>query len=240
MSYKDKFYDKYVSAHTRQIYGILSLEDIRRQFVFNDAYFGALLPTEKSASVLDIGCGNGNFVLWLQERGFRNAVGIDISSEQITQGAELGIKNISVADFRKFLKERSGVYDAIFARDILEHFNKEEVLELLDLVRGALRPGGVFISQTVNAENPLWGRLRHADFTHDLAFTKKSMRQLLLVKGFQDISIYPQRPVAHGFVSFVRLALWLCIEAALHAYLAVETGAFEGIFTQNIIVVCRK
>lgn len=235
MDYKGRFYERYVSAHTERIYGPASRADIIGKFVFNDAYFGALMPKEKDAAILDIGCGNGSFVLWLQERGFKNASGVDISKEQIEQGTSLGIKNISIADFREFLKAHPAKYDLIFARDVLEHQDKEGLLDLLDLVRGALKPGGAFVSQTVNAENPLWGRLRHADFTHDLAFTHLSMRQLMLVSGFDDVHVYPQRPVVHGIFSLVRRILWWCIEMKLHLYLIIETGSPMGIFTQNII-----
>ena len=128
----------------------------------------------------------------------------------------------------------------IFARDVLEHLNKDEILELVDLIIGALKPGGAFVSQTANAENALWGRLRHGDFTHDLAFTRSSMRQLLLVTGFDSIRIYPQRLVVHGLASFVRRVLWWCIEMVLHMYLLVETGSAGGIFTQNIVTKANR
>jgi 2-polyprenyl-3-methyl-5-hydroxy-6-metoxy-1,4-benzoquinol methylase len=240
MDYKKKFYERYVSSHTEQIYGSISLKDMRSRFVFNDSYYGGWLPSNKGAKVLDVGCGNGSFVFWLQERGFSNAAGMDISPEQISQGKNLGIKNIEVADFREFLKEHTDTYEIIFARDILEHLSKEEVLEMLELVRIALKPGGSFISQTVNAENPLWGRLRHADFTHDLAFTRESMRQLLLMSGFNAIDIRPQRPVPHGLVSGIRSILWIGIEIVMHLYLAIETGTPGGIFTQNIITKATR
>ena len=109
------------------------------------------------------------------------------------------------------------------------------------MIISCLKPGGVFISQTVNAENLLWGRLRHADFTHDTAFTKLSMHQLLMVFGFEDILVVPQRPIAHGFKSVFRLILWRLIEVVLKTYLIIETGSSSGaIFTQNIITAARK
>ena len=240
MDYKRQFYDRYVSAHTRQIYGKVSREDLKHQFVFNDTYFGSLTPSATSAAILDIGCGNGSFVLWLQERGFKDVVGVDISAEQIAQGNSLGINRIVTADFREFLKEHLIAYDMIFARDVLEHLKKEEMLEILDLIRGALKPGGAFVSQTVNAENLLWGRLRHGDFTHDLAFTSDSMRQLLLVTGFDSIVSYSQPPVVHGFPSLARRAMWWCFEMMLRSYLLIETGSSRGIFTQNFITKARR
>ena len=159
--------------------------------------------------------------------------------EQIEQGMSLGVRGIEVADMGTFLREHPHSFDVIVARDILEHLSKEETVDLCGLVRGALKPRGSFIVQTVNAENLLWGRLRHADFTHDVAYTKESMRQLLLVEGFVTVDVYPQRPVAHGLFSVIRWIAWHLFEWALRFYLLVETGSTSGIFTQNIIAVAK-
>lgn len=240
MSYKRKFYERYVSFHTKGLYGDLSIEKIRSQFKFNNAYYKKFLSLKKDAAIFDMGCGNGSFVFWLHEIGFKNTIGVDISNEQINQGQKCGIKGIMCDDFRKFLKEHKNTYDIIFSRDVLEHLEKEELLDVLDEIYESLKPGGFFIAQTVNAENLLWGRLRHADFTHDLAFTKESMTQLLLTRRFKNIEIFPQRPVMHGIKSITRFFLWLCIELILHIYLFIETGTPNGIFTQNIIIRAKR
>jgi len=44
------------------------------------------LPEDKKAKIIDLGCGNGGFVYWLQQIGYQNAEGIDISAEQIETG----------------------------------------------------------------------------------------------------------------------------------------------------------
>ncbi|KKK97832.1 hypothetical protein LCGC14_2648830, partial [marine sediment metagenome] len=82
--------------------------------------------------------------------------------------------------------------------------------------------------------------LRHGDFTHDLAFTSQSISQLLRVAGFTKVSAFPQRPVVHGVISFLRYILWRLFELVFHLYLLIETGSPRGIFTQNIIAVGRK
>jgi len=236
MDYRARFYEKYVSTHASSLYGRRSLEDARRQFHFWEAYFGALLPKEKGARILDVGCGNGDLVYWLQSKGYANAAGVDLSKEQVQEAELLGIKNIRQGDMRETLRQAAGVYDAIVARDVLEHLTKEENVVFVDLVNSALTPQGVFIAQTVNAENVYWGRLRHGDFTHEVAFTAQSVSQLLRVGGFASIAVYPQRPVVHGLSSFVRAALWRLREYVHRANLLIEIGSVRGIFTQNIIV----
>ena len=240
MNYRDKFYSKYVSAHTSQLYGEASLNDIKKEFPIWRAYFGRFLPDNKNVKIIDLGCGNGGFVWWLQEVGFKNVNGIDISEEQADEAEKLGIKNIVKADIKDFLKDKKEVFGVIFARDVLEHFNKEEAIDVLNIIYDSLKQGGQFVCQTVNAENLLWGRLRHGDFTHELAFTKESIAQVLNVSGFSEIKVYPQRPAIHGLKSFIRYYLWRCVEHCLRFYLLIETGSSNGIFTQNIIVSAKK
>jgi len=240
MDYRDKIYSKYVSKYNSDLYNEVSLVGIKKQFPVWQEYFGRFLPENKTAKIIDLGCGNGGFAYWLQEVGFHDANGIDVSEEQIEAAEKLGIKNVSRADLREFLPDKKMIYDLIFSRDLLEHFSKEEVFEILYLIYRSLKEGGIFVCQTTNAENLLWGRLRHGDFTHEVAFTEKSMRQLLRLAGFKTVKIYPMGPVIHGFKSLLRFIIWKFFEVALHFYLLVETGSSKGIFTQNIIVVGRK
>lgn len=235
-----KLYSQYVSTHTKNIYGDVNVNSITSQFNTWDSYFGEYISANKNINILDVGCGNGGLVYWLQKMGYGNSQGIDISDEQIAIAKELGIKNIEHGDAEIFLEKNKDKFDIIFARDVLEHFPKEKVIPLLENILGALRPGGIFIGQTVNAENWLWGRLRHGDFTHEVAFTSSSIRQVLKVAGFGEIKVHPQRPVIHGVKSLVRSMLWMFWEGLSRLLLIIETGSSVGIFTQNLIVVAKK
>lgn len=236
MDYRDKFYSKYVFTQTLQLYGEANLENIKKQFSVWQKYFGRFLLKDKNAQILDFGCGNGGFVYWLQQIGYQNAEGIDISEEQVKIAKNLGIKNIYCAKDIKTADK----YGLIFMKDVLEHFTKEEVLILLEKAYNALKIGGLLIIQVPNAENFLGGRLRYGDFTHEVVFTKESVRQALLVSDFKNISVYGTYPVVHGLKSFIRFILWNFFELFLKLYILVETGSGDGIFSQNLIVVAEK
>ncbi|MEK7608639.1 MAG: class I SAM-dependent methyltransferase [Patescibacteria group bacterium] len=238
--YRDELYGVYASGHTSHLYREETAETIGSEQPAWAAYFGGVLPRDKRARILDIGCGTGSFVYWLQGLGYANATGIDVSKEQVAIAEKLGITNIREGDLREALKAAASGYDAIVARDVLEHFKKEEVLEILKLVFLALAPGGVFIAQTLNGESPFVGRLRYGDFTHETCFTKSSMEQILSWAGFSRVSIRPQDPVVHGFVSFVRSALFVFAKYCLRGYLLLETGSSGGILTQNLIAAAWK
>jgi len=240
MKMNKEFYSRYVSTHTEDLYGKIEIRDIFAQFKTFGAYFGRFLTGDKNIEILDLGCGNGSLIHWLHESGYKNSQGIDISEEQILLATKLGIKNILQADALAFLPANKNSFDIIFARDVLEHFSKDKVQILIENIFNSLKPGGIFIAQTVNAENWLWGRLRHGDFTHEIAFTSSSITQVLRISGFESIKVYPQRPVVHGFKSFFRLLLWMVWEGFSHLLLTIETGSSAGIFTQDIIVFAKK
>jgi cyclopropane fatty-acyl-phospholipid synthase-like methyltransferase len=80
-------------------------------------------------------------------------------------------------------------YDVIFARDVIEHFTKDEILEVLTLIFSSLKDRGVFILQCLNAESPFMGRILYGDFTHEMTFTRNNLHQILTTTGFKHIDI---------------------------------------------------
>lgn len=237
MNYKNKFYKKYNSTHAGKD---INNYNFKKNYIIFNSYFKKFLPKDKNKKILDLGCGDGSFISWLNSINFKNIEGVDISQEQVELAKKNKIKNIVLLDAKEYLKNNINKFDMIFARDFLEHFTKKEVIVILNLINKSLKKDGILVIQTVNAENIFWGRLRHGDFTHDLAFTSKSIKQLLKNNNFKEIKIFSQRPIIHGFKSFVRYLFWILFELIFKFYILVETGSFEGIFTQNIIVKTRK
>ncbi len=240
MNYRDKFYSKYISTHTSHFSGEVNLDQIKKQFPAWRGYFSRFLPKDKNIKIIDLGCGTGGFVYWLQQIGYQNSEGIDVSPEQIEATKKLGIKNIRQANLKEFLRDKRNFYDVIFMNSVIEHFTKEEILDVLDIIYQSLKTGGVFVAQTPNAESPFSGRFRYGDFTHEISFTKGSIRQVLEVAGFKNIGVFTTGLVVHGFKSFIRAVLWKGIEIILHLCLLVETGLFGGIFTQSFIATAEK
>jgi 2-polyprenyl-3-methyl-5-hydroxy-6-metoxy-1,4-benzoquinol methylase len=222
------------------LYGKNDLNKNRNDFFVWKTYFKKFLPENKNAKIIDVGCGDGGFVCWLSEMGYGNSSGIDFSQEQVKEAEKMGIKNIFRVDARDYLRDKARIFDLIFARDVFEHFSKQETMDILDLLCVSLKPGGKLIIQVANAENLFWGRVGYGDFTHETFFTERSARQVLSASGFQKIKVYPQQIVVHGVKSFMRFLLWKVFECCVRFYLLIEIGKFQGIFTQNIIVSGEK
>ncbi|MBZ9572245.1 class I SAM-dependent methyltransferase [Patescibacteria group bacterium] len=239
-NYRKRIYNVYVSQFLEEKKRVFH-KDLEEKFVVHKGYFKRHLPKDKNAKILDAGCGCGGFLYFLQKEGYQNSYGIDISQEQIDTARELGIRNLERADILEYLKNRQNTLDLITLRDVLEHFKKDEIILLLDEIYRALKKEGKIIILTLNSEGPFWGKRRYGDFTHETAFTTKSLGQVLKTCGFKKISFYPVEPIIHGVKSLVRFLLWRVIRVFLRTYLLIETGSpGSGILTQNLIVVGEK
>lgn len=129
--------------------------------------------------VLEIGCGEGWFVKVLMENGIHDATGIDLSPEDIAAGRErFGLTNIEVADAFDYLQAHPQSFDVIFAKDVLEHVERDALCPLLDAVSGALRPGGQAVFQVPNMDWIMSSHERYMDLTHEVGFTRESLAAL--------------------------------------------------------------
>ncbi|MGQ9926905.1 MAG: class I SAM-dependent methyltransferase [Chloroflexaceae bacterium] len=240
MDYRQRFFDRYISTHTAHRDGMITLAQLRQRAAYYQQRWRAFFPTDRSVRILDIGCGNGGLVWWLQQSGYRNVEGIDISKEQVDEALRIGVYNVRQADLQSYLGERHECYDAIVMRDVVEHFTKEEILGALDRCYRALRPGGRLIVQVPNAESPFFGRIRYGDFTHELAFSITSLQQLFAVAGFASVTLHPAEPGITSLRSALRYILWKLVAAFYQLLLFAELGPGKRIVTQGIIAVAVR
>ena len=198
------------------------------------------LPSSPDARILDLGCGVGTVVRWLHSEGFGRAEGVDVSREQVELGTKLGIGNLRHGDLREVLSGNEGAFDLVLARDVLEHFSKAEILQILELVYRSLRKGGRFVVQVPNAQGLFFGSVFYADFTHQTAFTERSVRQVLESTGFHEVACSPCEPVVHGVRSGLRWALWRLLSLAIRLAQLIEAGHARGYYTRNLIAVAER
>ncbi len=240
MDWRKRAYNKYYEDYLVFARGSQSIAVTQKRFVVWDKQYGRFLPKDKQAKIVDVGCGRGEIVFWLKERGYGNTIGIEADRNQVESARNFGLDKIELGDFREFLRNRKNYFDCIIARDVIEHFGKAEIFEALDILYAALKSDGTMIVQTPNAASLLGNYYRYYDFTHCLGFSQTSLHHVLRTVGFSKVVFYPARPVIHGLKSFVRHLLWRFIELVQAFYLLIETGSGREIFTLNIIAVARK
>ena len=238
--YREKFYSRYVDSHMRRVRDI-SAAGIRDDFPVLRKTVGPFLPRNRNADILDIGCGYGTLVAFLHEIGYVNARGIDGSPEMVRAAARMGIGAVNEADIFDHLETAAGAYDMIIALDVIEHFQKDELLRLLEVIHQALRPNGTFLLQTPNGLSHYGRWYGVFDFTHEIILDAESTRQCLNVAGFEEVAVRPVPPIVHGVASAIRASFWFFWQAFLRLSLAVEAGWVPGqVFTPNLIAVATK
>lgn len=238
--YRSEFYHVYASTHTVPRKGVLTPDRLRARARQWRLQFGPLLPTRKDARILDAGCGDGVLLWWLQDSGYGQAEGVEVSAEQVDAARALGVRDVHQSDLLAFLSARPGAYDTVIMRNVLEHFEKPDVLDIVRAVHGALASGGAFVLQVPNAESPFFGRIRYGDFTHGLAFSSTSLAQVLAVHGFVRPAFHPVRAPFGGLTGWPRRVLWRLVEALYRGLLTAELGRGRYIVTQDIIATAEK
>jgi 2-polyprenyl-3-methyl-5-hydroxy-6-metoxy-1,4-benzoquinol methylase len=99
------------------------------------------VPSDKKRAVLDIGCGYGRELYILSELGFTNLTGIEMTKEsfEIAEKELKGRAHIIFGDGFRFASRVKGKYDLIILFDVLEHVEKERVVQYLTYLYHALK-----------------------------------------------------------------------------------------------------
>jgi len=202
-------------------------------------YLPLLDGLDRSAALLEIGCGGGELLAYLGRRGFSHAVGIDISAEQVGLARARGVQ-ADVADAFEFLGGHAEAFGAILAVDVLEHLTRDELVKLAPMLFVALRPGGRLLVQTVNGAGLFPRQVIYGDLTHLTIFTPQSLAQLLRPVGFVDLAFYETGPVPIRLRGKVDTALWSGIKRLANLMRSIETGKRQSIWTENFICLAFK
>jgi len=234
--YRNELYQNYVSVQTPDW-----LEGGSREFAVWAGgvlkHLRGWLPADKSAKCLDLGCGSGRFLQTLRAAGYCNIHGVDLGPQAIEIARSKGL-DVTHADFREYLHNSPGRFDLITAFDVIEHFAKDELLDVLRLFRDHLKPGGRLILQTPNALSP-WGlSYRYHDLTHEWIFDPHCLIAALALAGFAQQQVREVPPYVHGFKSGVRWLLWKLIWGGCAVWNLAETGSTQGgIYTRNLLCI---
>jgi SAM-dependent methyltransferase len=156
--------------------------------------FRFYLPFIKDAPVLDVGCGRGEWLELLREKGVK-ATGVDKNRVLIEQCRERGLEVVEedVLVYLRGLPEKS--LGAVTGFHIIEHISLDQLLSLLDEVMRVLIPGGVAIFETPNPDNVLVGsNFFYFDPTHRHPLPSQLMHFLFESRGFDSIEVVNLHP----------------------------------------------
>jgi SAM-dependent methyltransferase len=200
-------------------------------------------PADRQSSILDLGCGDGGLLRVAQDSGYQRLRGVDLSLEQVRIARARGLSHIDQAEIIPFLlQQEPGMFDLVVTFDVIEHLTKKELMTVIGEVHRILKKGGRWIIHVPNGQSPFFGRIRYGDFTHELAFTQRSLASVLRVGGFSAIESFEDQPIPHGLVSLVRFILWKILRNLLRLYIIIESGERGGdlVFSQNFLAIAEK
>ena len=239
--WKDRLYAAYVSSGQAND----SHLDPARHFAPRQPYIQRLIrqhiTPNRNVRILDLGCGHGAFLYFLQQAGYQDIHGVDVSAEQVALAHRLGISSVEQQDIALYLTSvEEETVDVVLLMDVLEHLSRQELFDMLDKVFRILRPGGKCISHVPNASGLYGMQVRYGDLTHEMAFTPQSARQAFSTVGFHHIQCFEDKPVIHGAISILRRLLWNLGTLPSRLLLAAETGGAAFVLSQNMLITAVK
>nr|WP_315475644.1 class I SAM-dependent methyltransferase [uncultured Undibacterium sp.] len=155
---------------------------------------------DQSATVVDIGCGRGEWLGLLQKNEIK-AIGIDMNASMVDACVEQGFSAecLDAIDYLRQQPEAS--LAAITGFHIIEHLPFKVLLSLFDVALRALRPDGLIIFETPNPENLSVGACNfYFDPTHLNPIVPAVAQFMAKQRGFAKADILRLHPYPEDFM----------------------------------------
>jgi len=167
-----------------------SRDEIRRRLAeYADRFVGC-------DPVVDLGCGRGEFLQALRERGV-SARGVEGNVNAARECRETGL-DVVEGDLVDYLRaQATGSLGGVFAAQVAEHVPPPALSALLAEAHRALRPGGLLLLETVNPRS-VTGFLEvyNRDLTHERPLHPDTLRFVAAAAGFTDVRVEMRTPVS--------------------------------------------
>ncbi len=142
--------------------------------------------------ILDIGCGAGEFLAFLRNKGIPG-VGIDLSATEVQRAVAAGL-DVVHATAAEFLQRTDECFAAITLLQVIEHLPPEDLLPTLEGCVARLAPGGLLLVETINLRHPLAINGFYTDPTHQKPLSDNYLGFVLQWLGLQGVRILYNLP----------------------------------------------
>jgi len=206
-----------------------------RMFGLKKRYLRFLKTADRNKSILEIGCGNGEFLQEMMTDGFTDVRGIEPSpTYNLLVNPEYIIQLDALSYFETCSYASIGT---IVALDVFEHIPFTELHTLLQLIYKCLMPGGTVIFRVPNMASVLALANYFGDLSHVTALNEKSIQQLIYDSGLVIKEIYPE-PFAYprSISTILGILLWPFFKFITASTMA-AFGIHTKVLTPNIVCV---
>ncbi len=241
-NYRSVLYKDYYQNQSGRAFQLQIEDKMKNDANLFSAEILPFLPKDKSIKILDIGCGFGSLVKLLKDSGYTNILGIDLSESQVAIAHQFGLSEVQVNDINDFLSSKENTFDVITGIDIIEHFSKDELIDLLNIIKKSLKLNGIAIFRTPNNDAPFATIYSRGDFTHENYLNGSSAEQLMLSMGFKEIEVNESHIVVAGFLKeILRKILWSIYTFKVKLILfASGRGSKNVLLSPNMIIKVKK
>jgi len=158
-------------------------------------YLPTLLGT---TDVLDVGCGRGELLGLLKDRGV-TARGIDSNPAMVELCRARGL-SVEQADAAGYLEHQPDAsFGALVAVQVVEHFEAAYLVRFLAEAHAKMRPNAPLVLETINPA--CWMAFFETyirDLTHRHPLHPDTLEYLVQAAGFHDVNVQYRQPVGEG------------------------------------------
>jgi len=206
---------------------------------YDDNYL-AYLPADRSAAILDLGCGPGDLARYLSQRGYDRVTAVDrdplaIAGLADVVGVAARVRDINASS----VERRRGGWALIVAKQMIYYFDRREAPTFVRGLANALVEDGRLVVEIFN------GALLSSRFTELkdpgilTAYTENGLKRLLEANGLEVEELEGVR-TGSGALYRALQAIWFELYKAL---LILERGRDDElprIGSKSLIAVARR
>jgi SAM-dependent methyltransferase len=201
------------------------------------------LPDDRAAPILDIGCGTGEFLAYLEQNGYRCLRGVEIDATRAQASRRRTHAVIDEAgDLEAYLRTLPDRFALVTLKSVISHFPRDRAETYLRAMGDVLAPGGRLVVETFNLSRWTGPYMLFNDITHHWAYTEYSLRQILEAAGLSVIELKGERMPRVGLKGRLFGAVQASWKMALRLVYFAERGIGRNpsILGKYLVAVCAK
>jgi SAM-dependent methyltransferase len=166
-----------------------SEEEVKKQQSQYISYF------QKNGTVLDLGCGRGEFLELLRDKGIE-ARGVEINEQMVEICYDKGL-NCQKGDILETLaRAEDNTLGGIFSSQVIEHLPASYLKRLIELAYFKLKSKSHIVLETLNPSSVFTlVQIYFLDLTHQVPIHPQALKFLLESSGFEDVKIQYSAPL---------------------------------------------
>lgn len=166
-----------------------SEQDVKNQQFLLLPYF------KKGKKVLDLGCGRGEFLELLEEKGIESE-GIEINQEMIEICRDKGLNCRKGDILEKLAEYDDGTLGGIFSSQVIEHLTPSYLKRLVELSYFKLAPSAYLVLETINTASVFsLVQIYFLDLSHQKPILPQALKFLMESSGFEEVEIKYSSPL---------------------------------------------